>query len=40
MVHHPGTKPVAFMGKAYWKAESVLMRDLNLSVQNLSDIWR
>jgi hypothetical protein len=40
MVHHPGTKPVSFMGRAYWKAESVLMRDLNLSVQNLSDIWR
>lgn len=40
MVHHPGTKPVAFMGRAYLKAQSVLMRDLGLSIRDIERLWQ
>jgi hypothetical protein len=39
MVHHPGTQAVAFMGKAYWKAEAVLYRDLHLMTHHLERLW-
>lgn len=38
-VHHPGSKPFAYMGPAYLKAEAVLYRDLELIGDKLTGIW-
>lgn len=35
MVNHPGTKPDGFMGRAYLKAEAVMIREIELGVSEL-----
>lgn len=35
MVHHPGTKPDGFMGRAYLKAEAVMIREIEVGVDQL-----
>jgi hypothetical protein len=34
-VHHPGTKPDGFMGRAYLKAEAVMIREVEIGVDQL-----
>ncbi len=34
-VNHPGTKPDGFMSRAYWKVERVVLREVELSVEEL-----
>jgi hypothetical protein len=36
MVNHPGTKPDAFMGRAFLKAERVLLREVELGVAEVT----
>ena len=35
MVKHPGTKPDGFMGRAYHKAERVLLREVEVGLAEL-----
>ncbi len=38
MVHHPGSKPHPFFGQAYHKAERVLIRDVESSIERVRRI--
>ena len=36
MVHHPGTQPDGFMGRAYFKAEAVMIREVEIGIDQLT----
>lgn len=38
-VRHPGTKPYGFMGQAYFKAEAVLTRELEITMDDVVKIF-